>query len=56
MALNARKEIVHKVAVTGLNGLTPYDRAQLPEEIDVNNEHYRQLYESYDDGNGTCQR
>lgn len=41
LAVNAPKEIVRKVARTGLEGLDVAERNQLPEDIDLSNEAHR---------------
>ncbi len=43
VALNARREIVRKVARKGLKSLSEEERKQLPAEIDTTDEQYRQF-------------
>jgi uncharacterized iron-regulated protein len=41
LAINATKEIVRKIAREGLDSLSPEERGQLPEDIDLTNEAHR---------------
>lgn len=42
IALNQRKEIVEKVAKTGIEGLTPEEKRDIPEQLDFSDKHYKE--------------
>jgi uncharacterized iron-regulated protein len=46
LALNAPKELTHKVAMKGLSALTADERAQLPTEIDLTDKKHRQWFDA----------
>lgn len=46
LALNAAKEVTHKVATKGLEALTPDERAQLPTEIDLADKKHRAWFDA----------
>ena len=46
LALNAPKELTHKVAMKGLGGLTADERAQLPAQIDLDDKKHRQWFDA----------
>ena len=46
LALDTADELKHKVAQSGIEGLDPEDRKQVPEEIDRSNVQYRKMLKS----------
>jgi uncharacterized iron-regulated protein len=58
IALNVRREITEKVSDKGMDSLTAGERAELPQDMDLTNEQYReylkQVYYQHDQSKKTC--